>query len=120
MPDYSQRIKELRMLHGWTQDELARRILVTKSAVSQYEHGRRRPDQETLLALCDVFNVGADYLLGLDGVTIRLVDPMNENFHLYGNERDIIEAYRAADEGTRSAVRKLLDIEDKKTRTSAS
>lgn len=120
MPDYSQRIKELRKLHEWTQAQLADKVNVTKSAISQYEHGVRRPDQETLLALCDVFNVDADYLLGREGVTMRLVDPLKGQMPLFNEEWSIIEAYRLADPGTRAAILKLLDIEDRKKHASVS
>lgn len=119
MSNYSTRIKELRLLHEWTQDDLAKRIQVTKSAISQYEHGARKPDQETLLALCDVFNVSADYLLGIEGVTMRYVDPLEGLMPLFNEEWSLIEAYRTADPGTRFAVQKLLDIEPRKKQQSS-
>lgn len=73
MAKFSERLRQLRTAKGWTQSELAARVNVGSQAVSQYERGVRRPDQDTLLALCDVFNVSADYLLGKDSVFPRLV-----------------------------------------------
>lgn len=71
--DYSDRIKELRKTKKLSQEKLADMIGVTKQAVSQYERGVRKPDIPTIDALCDVFNVSSDYLLGKDNVTLRFV-----------------------------------------------
>lgn len=120
MANYSQRIKELRTMNSWTQTELAQRVFVSKQAISQYEHGIRKPDQETLLALCDVFNVSSDYLLGIEGVTMRFVDPLKGSLPLFNEEWSIIDAYRKADSGTRAAVLKLLDINVTKKQSSVS
>lgn len=92
--------------------------MVSKQAISQYEHGARRPDQDTLLALCDIFNVSADYLLGVSNISLNYIDPIFDR--LNESEHELLAAYREADPGTRAAVRKLLDIEEKKSHASAS
>ena len=74
MATYSDRIRELREAKGWTQTDLADRLNVTKVAVSQYERGVRKPDINILAALCDVFNVSYDYLLGNEDVTVRYLN----------------------------------------------
>lgn len=74
MKAYSNRIKELRMNKSLSQEQLADRLGVTKQAISQMERGVRKPSVPMLEALCDFFNVSADYLLGKEDVTIRLVD----------------------------------------------
>lgn len=74
MKTYSNRIKELRMNKSLSQEQLADRLGVTKQAISQLERGVRKPSMTMLEALCDFFNVSADYLLGKEDVTIRLVD----------------------------------------------
>lgn len=71
--NYSDRIKELRKGKCLSQEKLADLIGVTKQAVSQYERGVRKPDIPTIDALCDIFNVSSDYLLGKDDVTVRFV-----------------------------------------------
>lgn len=38
----------LRWEKGWTQDELAHRIFVSRNAVSNYEIGRRMPEREII------------------------------------------------------------------------
>lgn len=74
MSTYGERIKELRERKGLSQQELANMLDITKAAVSHYERCFRKPSIETLEALCDIFNVSFDYLLGVENVTPRLVD----------------------------------------------
>ncbi len=74
MATYSERIKELRIQHHWSQSQLADRLDLSKQTISQYERGVRKPDQDNLIALCDIFNVSTDYLLGKVDVTMRFVD----------------------------------------------
>ena len=58
------KIKELRKQSGMTQAELAGKLGISSSAVGMYEQGRREPDNDTMLRLCDVFDISADDLLG--------------------------------------------------------
>lgn len=58
------RLKKLRLEKKLTQEELGKRINVTKVSISGYENGNRTPDTETLQKLADFFNVTTDYLLG--------------------------------------------------------
>ena len=74
MATYSNRIKELRTMRDMSQQALGDLLGVNKVTVSQYERGVRKPDINVVAALCDIFNVSSDYLLGKDDVTIRLVD----------------------------------------------
>ena len=73
MADIKTRLRELRKHSNYSQQDLADMIGVTKQTISQYERGVREPDFDNLLALCDVFNVSADYLLGKVDVTLRLL-----------------------------------------------
>ena len=58
------RIKELRIQHGYTQDALGKYLGIQKAAICKYETGRANPSHEALLKLSDLFSVSADYLLG--------------------------------------------------------
>lgn len=74
MKTYSNRIRELRLTKSLNQEQLAEKIGLTKQAISQYERGDRKPSLDVIEALCDFFNVSADYLLGKDDVTLRFVN----------------------------------------------
>ena len=55
---------ELRTKKGLSQDELAKRIFVTRQAVSRWETGETVPNTETLKLLSDLFGVSINTLLG--------------------------------------------------------
>lgn len=58
------RLKTLRKEKNLTQEELGRKINVTKVSISGYENNNRSPDTETLQNIADFFDVSVDYLLG--------------------------------------------------------
>lgn len=62
--DFPKRLRSLRLSHKLTQEELGKKINVTKVSVSGYENGNRVPDMETLQKIAEVFDVQVDYLLG--------------------------------------------------------
>lgn len=57
---------QLRLKNKMTQTELANKIGVVKGTIANYESGLRKPDNDKLIALAEVFGVSIDYLLGLD------------------------------------------------------
>lgn len=57
------RIALLRHSAGLSQQELAKRLHVSPSALGMYEQGRREPSITTLIALSREFGVTVDYLL---------------------------------------------------------
>lgn len=61
---FADRLRKLRNEHDWSQEELGKRINVTKVSISGYENGNRSPDTETLQKIADVLDVSVDYLLG--------------------------------------------------------
>lgn len=62
--DIKDRIKQLRLSKGWSQQMLAEKLGVTNVAVSQWERGAKQPKMEMREALCDLFNVNMEYLNG--------------------------------------------------------
>lgn len=57
-------ITELRVKSGFTQDELAQKVFVTRQAVSRWELGETVPNVETLKLLSKLFDVSINTLLG--------------------------------------------------------
>ena len=60
------RIKNLREQANFTQAALARKLGITRSSVNAWEMGISLPSTYYIKELAYIFNVSADYLLGLD------------------------------------------------------
>ncbi|WP_020618741.1 helix-turn-helix domain-containing protein [Paenibacillus daejeonensis] len=58
------RIAQLREAQGWTQEQTATLLGISRAALSHYEKNRREPDMETLSKFADLFKVSIDYLVG--------------------------------------------------------
>lgn len=56
-------ILELRTSKGWTQEDLASMIPITRQAVSRWEQGKSIPDSSTLVILSEIFDVSINELL---------------------------------------------------------
>ena len=57
-------LKIIREQHGKLQKDVAADIGIGLSTFSQYETGKREPDNKTLIKLADYFGCSTDYLLG--------------------------------------------------------
>jgi len=93
------RIRELRALNKWRQEDLAERLNTVKSVVSRYETEQLGIDADTINALCDIFGVSADYLL------CRSVAP---NATLSDEDAALLRAYHAASLRDRGLVDQIL------------
>lgn len=64
MPTFSEVFKNLRTKKGWTQEEIAIKLGVSRPSIAGYESKDRIPRRELLNKIADVFGVSIDYLLG--------------------------------------------------------
>ena len=71
-------IRELRNQRGMTQDDLAKRLGVSKSVVSSYENGVHLPPYDILIRLSALFGVSCDYLLGVSDTPYISVDGLTQ------------------------------------------
>lgn len=61
--EFNEKLQELRKQKGLTQEELAEKLYVSRTAVSKWEAGRGYPNLDSLKALAHVFSVTVDQLL---------------------------------------------------------
>ena len=66
MSGIGERIKQLRLEKGWTQEVLAKLLGVSRLAVARWETGERRPRKKYLDKLAEVFGVSMEELLGVE------------------------------------------------------
>lgn len=95
-----QKIKDFRKLAGMTQTDLAQRLETTKQTISRYEKGDRKPGQDTLFELTDIFKVSIDDFFPPTTPTtapnslieqiwdkvVRLTEPNQKNVLRYSSE----------------------------------
>ena len=66
MVDFGNTLKRLRRKNDMTQEQLSRRLGLTKSVISAYETGMRMPSYDVLIAIARIFKVTTDFLLGVE------------------------------------------------------
>lgn len=96
------RLRKLLKENKKTQNDLANYIGITKQSVSLYVTGKRTPDIDTLIKICDYLNVSADYLLGRSNLKSTDIDnkEINRRFGLSDKSIKVLEACK------KSSVRK--------------
>lgn len=97
------RIRETRLAHGMTMKQLGLEIGVAESTISQYERGKRQPDNEVLLRLSDLFGVTVGYLLGAEGpkTSRDILDEVDISFY---------DGYKELDERDQETVRDMVRV----------
>lgn len=72
------KIIRLRKKNGWSQEELADKMNVSRQAVSKWEAAQTTPDLEKILLLGNLFGVTTDYLLKDELVDEEFVEGVDE------------------------------------------
>ena len=103
-------LRKIRKENGMTMKDLADKIGVSESAISQYENGKRQPGFETLKELSGIFNVSVDYLLDIDS---------GNEFSISKQERELLEIYKKAKQSDKAhvnalakAIEKILKVDE--------
>jgi transcriptional regulator with XRE-family HTH domain len=66
---FGEKLKKARMEAGYTQNELANKLAVSRAAIAKWESNRGMPDVVNLKAMAEALSVSMDYLLD-DGSTL--------------------------------------------------
>ena len=93
------RIRKYREENNLSQKQLAEKIGVSNSRVSNWEQGLNRPDADILAAICVALDVSPSLLLGIQVTGDELTE----------QERRVLKAYREK-EDVRQAVHILLGV----------
>ena len=64
--DFGARLQKTRNLMGFTQEQLAQKLGVSKQTISSYESNAKKPSILTARGLAQVLNCSLDYLMGLE------------------------------------------------------
>ena len=81
----SDKIVALRKTNGWSQEELAEKLNVSRQAISRWEGATAQPDATNILQLSKLFGVTTDYLLNdeyeSDNDLPKVKEIKSDNFH---------------------------------------
>lgn len=64
MTQTSERLRQLRIEHNLTQEQISKIINKTRATYCRYENGTLKPDIETLTIIADLYKTSLDYLTG--------------------------------------------------------
>ena len=73
-----ERLKEIRKDRGDTQTDLAKKLKVSLPTIKSWESEKSSPSHEMLVAICKLYHVSSDYLLGLSNVDPLFLEQSKE------------------------------------------
>ena len=106
---FKDNLVSLRKIHGYSQDELAEKIGVTRQTLSKYETGESLPDIERCKRLAEVLDVSMD-----DLVNYEKNDRKNLGLEVPPRGKHIFGMVKVGDKGQiviPANARKIFDIE---------
>lgn len=99
---FGKNITEYRKQMGYTQAELSKMLDVNPGAVSQWEKDLTQPQIDTLVKMSKILCISLEELIGAEKSEPGIV--------LSPDERNLILSFRAADNGDKKAIMKILGI----------
>ena len=105
MLNIGDRIIQLRKQQNLSQEELAKKVEVSRTIIGNYERNANTPSIEVIIKLAKVFNVSVDYLIGegqlsaLDKDLLRRIEDIEKldedtKKHLFFLIDNIIQNYK--------------------------
>ena len=61
--DIAERLQELRKRAGYSQEQVAEMLGISRQAISKWESGQGNPEIDNVVKLTEIYNVSADYIL---------------------------------------------------------
>lgn len=86
----AERLQKLRKQSGYSQEQVAEMLGLSRQAISKWESGQGKPEIDNIVKLTEIYNVSADYiLLGTEKVSVP-VPEKKELSHEYKKAIGII------------------------------
>ena len=94
------KLKELRVMNNFSQNEIAQKVGLKQFTYSNYETGFTEPKIQTLIELANIYNVSLDYLVGREF--------NNEFGYLSDDEKTMIKALRTMSSEVREKTKTII------------
>ena len=88
-----EKLTQLRKSHGMSQHELARSLKLSDKAIKNWESDISDPNAQNIVALCRIFHITSDELLGINDDVVSLGKLNNDEKFIF---RAITQAYMDA------------------------
>ncbi len=101
--DISERLQELRKKEGYSQEQVAEMLGLSRQAISKWESGQGKPEIDNIIKLTEIYHVSADYiLLGTEKVSVP-VPEKKELSHEY-KKSNRYNCYNSGNSNSYSAI----------------
>lgn len=75
----AERLQELRKKAGYSQEQVAEKLGISRQAISKWESGQGKPEIDNIVRLTEIYEVSADYiLLGTENRATTIVTEKKE------------------------------------------
>lgn len=102
MTTFGDRLKQLRLKAGLSQQELSNELKIGRSTLANYEQGKREPNFETLEIIADYFNVDMNFLTGYTSDYLGDYEANIE--YLSKNYPDLVDLYNEIHENEQLVI----------------
>lgn len=103
------RFRKLRLDNNYSQTQLAKKLKVHQTAISQWELGKSFPDILTMQKLADIYDVSIDYILGRE-------NSRNGHVTLPEDEERLLQNYRSLGTEEKNTVQDFIENKKQKPR----
>lgn len=86
--EMAERLQKLRRKAGYSQEQTAELLGISRQAVSKWESGQGKPDLDNLIRLTEIYNTSADYILS--GIEKNMEAPAPEKSGLSPEVRKML------------------------------
>lgn len=101
------KIKELRKTAGLTQENIAKKLKISRQVFANYENEVNQPSLEMLCEIADLFNCSIDYLVGREDEDGAIVISGN---HLSDDETALLDKLRQLQPIKKEIVYRYVDF----------
>ena len=106
------KIIELRKKNGWSQEELAEKMEVSRQSISKWEGAQSVPDMNRIIRMSEIFGVSTDYLLKdeMETDAVRGNDPLPVDTGVSSRQVSMEEAVSFLDHNDTGARKVALGV----------
>lgn len=109
---FQMNLKFYREQNGWSQEQLAEKINVSRPVITRLETGEQAPDLSYLLSLSDAFGVSIDHLIGRDQQTNDYLYEVYGKYQADGSVSQVVD-YLIKNPKMTNSLYQLLQVKTK-------